>query len=150
MASQIVSFVPLAVAVAAAVIDFQTRRVPNVLTLPAMAAGLLVRFPPDPRILWLAVLFFLLWRARVWGGGDAKLWMAMAFWTPSGRGAEAWLVFGIVAVATGMVALAFLIARNLVHRRPALENILGVRRPGAWQTIPYAAWLAMGAPAVGF
>jgi Flp pilus assembly protein protease CpaA len=150
MASQIVSFVPLAVAVAAAVIDFQTRRVPNVLTLPAMAAGLLVRFPPDPWILWLVVLFFLLWRAGVWGGGDAKLWMAMAFWTPSGRGAEAWLVFGIVAVATGMVALAFLIARNLVHRRPALENILGVRRPGAWQTIPYAAWLAMGAPAVGF
>jgi Flp pilus assembly protein protease CpaA len=150
MVSQIVSFVPLAVAVAAAVIDFRTRRVPNVLTLPAMAAGLLVRFPPDLWILGLVVLFFLLWRAGVWGGGDAKLWMAMAFWTPSGRGAEAWLVFGIVAVATGMAALVFLIARNPAHHRPALENVLGVRRPGAWQTIPYAVWLAMGAPAVGF
>jgi Flp pilus assembly protein protease CpaA len=115
-----------------------------------MAAGLLVRFPPDPWILGLAVFFFLLWRAGIWGGGDAKLWMAMAFWTPSSQGAEAWLVFGIVAVATGMAALVFLIARNLVRRRPPLENILGVRRPGAWQAIPYAVWLAMGAPAVGF
>jgi prepilin peptidase CpaA len=150
MASQIISLAPLAVAVAAAVIDFRTRRVPNVLTLPAMAAGFLVRFPPDPWILGLAALFFLLWRAGIWGGGDAKLWMAMAFWTPAGRGAEAWLAFGIAVVATGAAAMAVLIARNLVRRRPALENVLGVRRPGAWQAIPYAVWLAMGAPAAGF
>jgi Flp pilus assembly protein protease CpaA len=150
MTSTLISLAPLAVAVAAAVIDFRTRRVPNVLTLPAMAAGLLVRFPPDLWILGLAALFFLLWRAGIWGGGDAKLWMAMAFWTPSGRGAEAWLAFGITVVATGTAAIAFLIARNLIRRRPALENVLGIQRPGAWQAIPYAVWLAMGAPAMGF
>jgi len=146
----LISFTPLAVAVVATVVDFRTRRVPNILTFPAMAAGFLVRFPPDPWILGLVVLFFLLWRAGIWGGGDAKLWMAMAFWTPAGRGAEAWLAFGIAAVATGAAAMAFLIARNLVRRRPALENVLGVRRPGAWQAILYAVWLAMGAPGAGF
>ena len=145
-----ISLAPLAVAVAAAVVDFRTRRVPNVLTLPAMAAGFLVRFPPDPWILGLAALFFLLWHAGAWGGGDAKLWMTMALWTPRDRGAEAWLAFGIAAVATGAAALAFLIAWNLARRRPALEGVLGVRRPGAWQAIPYAVWLALGAPGMSF
>ena len=150
MEPALISFTPLAVAVVATVVDFRTRRVPNILTFPAMAAGFLVRFPPDPWILGLVVLFFLLWRAGIWGGGDAKLWMAMAFWTPAGRGAEAWLAFGIAAVATGAAAMAVLIARNLIRRRPALENVLGVRRPGAWQALPYAVWLALGAPGVGF
>ena len=138
--------VPLVVAAAAAAIDFRSRRVPNLLTLPAMAAGLAFRFPPDPWILGLVALFFLLWRIGAWGGGDAKLWMAMALWTPGDRGPEAWMAFAIAAIGTGLLALAVLIGRNLVRRRPALEDVLGIRRPGAWQALPYAAWLALGAP----
>lgn len=75
------------VMLAAAIIDYRTSRIPNVLTLPAIAAGLLLlvaRCALGYSILWAlatcAVSYALacaLWKEGLWGGGDAKLVIAV-------------------------------------------------------------------------
>ncbi len=84
--------VAVAGVIAAAVIDVRTREIPNVLTLGMMTAGaalsilrimmgepwLLIALPAG-----LAVaLSWLLWRSGLFGGGDAKLVMAVALLLP--------------------------------------------------------------------
>lgn len=145
MAAMALRAIPLLVVGAAAGIDLRSRRVPNLLTIPFMLAGLALH-PPDAGALLLAAAAFLLWRIGAWGGGDAKLWMGLAFWTPPGRGTAMALAFGASVLAAGALALAFRLLRNRIRRRPALEGVLGVRSPGAWQALPYALWLALGAP----
>ena len=71
--------------VALAVIDRRARRVPNVLVLPVMCGALLwqgyVAFSGQANtvafvlVCWIAL--FALWRAHIFGGGDAKLLMAL-------------------------------------------------------------------------
>ena len=70
-----------------AMTDWRTGRVPNILTLPVMLLGMLLTSwhvvtqgdymgPAMLAILW--ALFYAGWAARWYGGGDAKIRMALA------------------------------------------------------------------------
>jgi prepilin peptidase CpaA len=71
----------------AAITDLRTLRIPNALTLPSIAAGLVMlslRCALGYSILWATVicvvsyaLVYALWRGGLWGGGDAKLVLAI-------------------------------------------------------------------------
>ncbi len=75
------------VVIAAAVIDYRTSRIPNALTLPAIAAGLLlliVRCALGYSVAWALATCVIsyaiahaLWAGGLWGGGDAKLVIAV-------------------------------------------------------------------------
>jgi Flp pilus assembly protein protease CpaA len=75
------------VTAAAALIDLRTMRIPNWLTLPSAAAGAALLaaecaagYPWAAAAVTAAGSFafvYLLWRARLWGGGDAKLVLAI-------------------------------------------------------------------------
>jgi Flp pilus assembly protein protease CpaA len=110
---------PMLLALAAGVWDLRTGRVPNLLTLPAMAAGLLLRFPPDPEaVLTTLAIALLFWGLGVTGGGDAKLWLL------------SWILASLPLTAARR-------RRGVPLSRPA---------PAAWKALPAALWLALGAP----
>ncbi len=76
----------VAVAVAAAVSDVSTRRIPNWLTYPALLAGLLLRFSFQgwsglrSALLGMLVaggIFMLFYMIRAMGAGDVKLMAAV-------------------------------------------------------------------------
>lgn len=100
----VLRLIVLALAVPAAAWDVRERRIPNFISLPALAIGLAVfalgGTPPEA-LLVLPVLFAS-WSAGWIGGGDAKLLMSLG------------LVFGLwpVAIATVAAALAALVARR--------------------------------------
>ena len=66
----------------ASIVDLKTHKVPNWLTLPpmiALGAIRLTRFDLVFLAYWAGI--YLCWAAHVWGGGDAKLLMALfALW----------------------------------------------------------------------
>jgi prepilin peptidase CpaA len=74
-------------ALVAAIVDYRTSRIPNALTLPAIAAGLMlmiVRCALGYSPLWALAtcvisyaIAYGLWKGGLWGGGDAKLVIAM-------------------------------------------------------------------------
>lgn len=77
----------LLLAVAAAITDIRTMRIPNLLTIPAILLGLallMIRcadgYPPVLAGI-LALLsyayVYLIWRCSMWGGGDAKAVLSM-------------------------------------------------------------------------
>ena len=71
----------------AAIIDFRTMRIPNALTLPSILMGLIIlaiRCALGFSFLWAIVicsvsyvLVFVFWKGGLWGGGDAKLVLAI-------------------------------------------------------------------------
>ena len=71
----------------AAIVDFRTMRIPNALTFPSIAAGLMImalRCAMGFSLLWALTictvsyaLVYALWRGGLWGGGDAKLVLAI-------------------------------------------------------------------------
>lgn len=73
--------------VVAAIVDFKTMRIPNVLTFLAIALGLcllLIRCALGFSLTWALVycmvsyvLAYALWKGGLWGGGDAKLTIAI-------------------------------------------------------------------------
>jgi Flp pilus assembly protein protease CpaA len=77
----------LAAVMAAAVIDHKTLRIPNGLTFPFIFLGLAFMvfrcisgfsLPTAVITCIVAYLFvYVLWRGRMWGGGDAKLVLAL-------------------------------------------------------------------------
>ncbi len=94
----------LALSVPAIAFDVRERRIPNFLTMPALAVGLAVfvldtvRVGLQPDVLLVLPTLFLAWSADWIGGGDAKLLIALA------------LTFGpwpvaVAAVAAGLAAL---------------------------------------------
>jgi len=118
----------LALSVPAAVYDLRERRVPNFISLPALAAGIALALFGGTDVATLTVIPVLLvaWSAGWIGGGDAKMLVALG------------LAFGAGPVAA-IVALAGLAA--LAARRPM---------PGAALALPVAAavevlrWLRPG------
>lgn len=116
----------------AALVDLRTRRVPNALTAPLLVAGALVHawaWTEDfPTALLMALGLFVAWGYGLMGGGDAKLWMALIFWTPPYEFRPQ--LFGAVMVATAVSQMAW----RYVRRRTAV----GVRAPAAWRAVPYA------------
>lgn len=84
--------IAVAGSIAAAAIDVRTREIPNALTLGMMAAGVALSaariLTCDPWLLivppaaFAVALSWLLWRAGLFGGGDAKLMMAIVLLLP--------------------------------------------------------------------
>ena len=125
----------LILAVFLACYDLRTQRVPNWVTLPLIATGLVLHFPGVPAT-WLGcLLLFSVWHFGMLGGGDAKLWMALLWLVPSELAQPALLV---MAAAFLLTAMAQVFWRKL-RRRP----VWGVRSPGAWRAIPFVIWFAV-------
>ncbi|HYH09648.1 MAG TPA: A24 family peptidase [Thermoanaerobaculia bacterium] len=115
--------VTVLVCACAAWIDWRTRRIPDVLTLPAIGAGLFVVATQGIRLLAIRVAVVVLILAvavalhalGVWGGGDGKLVAAIAAWKGLAFVANA-LVFSFFL---GGVVAAFLLIRR---RRRSFEG----------------------------
>ena len=85
-------------------LDLRTQTVPNGLTLPLMAAGLIWQFSQRGLgALWVLAIWWgilLGWTLHFYGGGDAKLLMALfAFW-PDVR--FFWALCGAAVLVGGM------------------------------------------------
>ncbi|MCB0406422.1 MAG: prepilin peptidase [Bdellovibrionales bacterium] len=111
---EIVLWLVLAVA---AVTDLKTGKIYNLITLPVMGLGVLVRlFAGGPESALIAVaavgtaflIFFPLYIFKIFGAGDVKLLMAVAAWTNSAFV----LKLGAVSVVIGaLVGIPMLIKR---------------------------------------
>ncbi len=123
----------LMLSIFASLYDLRTRRIPNWVTLPLLIAGLIAHFPGTVE-LWLVCLALESAWAMSWmGGGDTKLWMAMFWILPPNWIQEATVTMLTALFITGLI--------QLIWRRLRKQAVLGVQRPGAWRTIPFAAWL---------
>lgn len=85
--------------------DFKTRRVPNTVTYPLMAIGIVraIAYRDAIFLLYWAV-FFALWTTRFMGGGDAKLLMGLFGLFPDFQ--LAWFV-AVSILVTGLPYLAY-------------------------------------------
>jgi prepilin peptidase CpaA len=148
------------VLVTAAIIDLSTRRIPNWLSLPFLAAGILVHAVNSgwnglgrsaAGIVLAALLFGLPCSLRLMGMGDLKLALAVGAWIGPGQFVFAFLFSGMVA---GLMAACY----ALFHRSlgkcldNAGEMILRAARAGGHArlgdldalSIPYAPAFAIG------
>ena len=110
----------------AAVWDARRARIPNWLTLPAMLAAAGYRIYEGRWQFLMSWLFiFLLWRANVVGGGDAKLLMGLFALFPEP-------LFLLVFAVLGLVARILLVARKYWGRKPSelLASASGRLRTG--------------------
>ena len=133
-----------AVGVVLAVVDWDTRRLPDAITLPAypLVVGLLAVGS------WLAGDWPGLLRAAVAGAGALTLYGALAFAAPRGLGFGDVKLAGLLGSALGWlswtaavvgVALGFLIGGvvSLV--------LLALRRASLRTELPYGPWMLVGA-----
>ena len=135
--------------------DRAERRVPNGLVLPAMLGALLWQVyasiagkyetgsPPIMFVLVAWVVLFVLWQAHVFGGGDAKLLMALFAMFPT---TQFLLVFAVVVLAVTLPLVVLRVARtglrhtwrNLQERiasgqvLPTAEDLRTQGRPHCW------------------
>jgi prepilin peptidase CpaA len=136
----------LVLVLVATVTDLRSRRIPNWLTLPFLAAGLAVGGVADGfaglarsaagvglAILLLGAFCFL----RGMGWGDLKLCAAVGAWLGPGQ-----LVFALVVtgIAGGLAAVAALLWRGTGYKLP---ERLRIDDPAAF-TLPYAPAIAVG------
>ena len=163
--STVAHAVALIVAVACAVFDWRSRRIPNALTMPALAAGLLIHwfiggwaglsFSAKGLALGAGLLVIPYYLGGM-GAGDVKLMGAMGAllgW----RLALAALFYtavagGLLAVVTTLKARAF--GRSLARSGSLLGVLLANKRlpsadrlEGRSLTIPYAVPIALGTAA---
>jgi prepilin peptidase CpaA len=150
------------VVTAAAVTDARLRRIPNLLTLPAIVVGLLLWVPDStPRqfggVLALTAAVFViglcLYVVGAFGGGDGKLLSAIAAIGGPGFFAEFLVWTSIIGVAVSLVVLAA--TRSLLpfagRVARATINVLRFGEPlesvteGKGHTIPYGVIAAGGA-----
>jgi len=117
-----------------AFVDFRLRRIPNWVSLPVLAAGLLAHFPGRPEAWGSAVLLFAGWQAGWMGGGDAKWWLACIWLAPG----EVLAVWGV------LVGMALLQIGWRYFRR---ERLVGVKTAGGWRVVPVAFYLLVKAAA---
>ena len=120
-------YVLLAVTSVAAVMDLRVRRIPNWLTLPALATGITMQvvLQGSPG-LWVALagtgvallVYLPLFAIRAQGAGDVKLMAAVGSFT----GAQHWLLlFVLVSLFGGAFAVVLIALRGASH--PVLNNI---------------------------
>lgn len=122
--------------------DFKTRRVPNAVTYPLMAAGIVrAMVLRDGIFLLYWVLFFSLWTMRFMGGGDAKLLMGLFGLFPDFQ--LAWLVAASI-LATGLPYLAYKYQhqwRSIPHAlfwRLVTRQLLPSQAEFEKEAVPYA------------
>ena len=134
-------------ATAAAIIDYRTLRIPNRLTFPLIGAGLVLlaircidRYPLQLAALTCVLSYALvygLWKFRLWGGGDAKLVLALFLLT-----SPAYSPLYFIAAFSLCLALVLLFKHGIykpaIHRSPpskggplSAEDIASLKeRPG--------------------
>jgi prepilin peptidase CpaA len=117
------------VAIAGAVCDARSRRIPNLLTLNALAAALITRALLGG---WLELraglfgilvaggTFLLIFLIRGMGGGDVKLIAAVGAWAGSGKALQ--IVIG-VSIAGGLLVVYYLAFARARHR-PAVNSLV--------------------------
>ena len=115
----------LASAMIAAVIDYRTLRIPNALTFPMILAGLILMaarclaWYPLHHALITCVLSYVfvygLWKCRLWGGGDAKLVLALLLLV-----SPAWPLLYYLAAFSACLALVLLLKHGIY--RPFLRR----------------------------
>lgn len=115
--------------------DCRCQRIPNAVTMPLLAAFILLNWPGAPET-WLGgLLLFLGWRGGALGGGDAKLWMVLLWAVPPELGKTA---FGVMASSFVITSAA-----QLIWRRILKQPLTGKRSPAAWRTLPYVVWMIL-------
>jgi Flp pilus assembly protein protease CpaA len=114
--------------------DFKTKRIPNLVTVPMLGAGIWLHFPGSPSILLASILLVLSWRSSWLGGGDVKLWLGI-LWLAAARVPGAAVAMGEIWIGTSAAQLAWRFLQK--------QRVLGVRLPGAWRTLPFVAWLIL-------
>lgn len=108
--------------VTVAVWDFITRRIPNWLVLPVALLALgwqvyrAIQRAPDGLLFTLGtwVVLYTMWRAHVFGGGDAKFLMALFAMFPT---AQFLLLFSLVVLAVSIPIVV------IQHVRPRLRRV---------------------------
>ena len=140
------------VLVTLALVDYQTKLLPDVLTLPMIWLGLIIQLFPDTRTvglewaligavagylpLWLLAHGYRLLRGRDGlGMGDLKLLAAMGAWSGP-------LILPMVIVVASVLAIGvFLLAWCIQRRRGGLQE----ERPfGPWIVLAYGIVLVFG------
>lgn len=109
--------------------DLRTRHVPNTLTYPIMAAGVVrAVWVGDPTLMIFWCVLYLMWAAHIFGGGDAKVLMGLFGLFPDMR--MAWVV-SLSVLATGIPYLAY------KHRRTitSLQALNTAARSFGWHII---------------
>ena len=125
----------LVLTVGVAIYDLRRRHIPNSVTLTLLLGGMITYFPGVFET-WLGcALLFVTWRLGGMGGGDAKLWMGMLWLVPPHR----------ADMAVSMMVVSFLITASLqmAWRKLKDQPLIGIRSPGAWRALPFAAWLLL-------
>lgn len=126
----------------AAAFDIAARRIPNGLNLMILLGGLgfLLTLPDvNSALLHLAhfglalVVSMILFGLRLWGGGDAKLYSAVAVWFPIAQAP-------LLAINTALAGLALLIVVLLLSKFKA--------RPELLRELPYGVAIGCGTLAV--
>lgn len=138
-----------------ALLDVATRTIPNLLAATVMVTGLAIA-ASNGRMLYsilvagaVFALSVTFWQLGWMGGGDVKLLGAASLALPP---SAVPLFLAAVAIAGGVLAVSYLLARRLVSvpgtRRPAslLERVVRVER---WRIrrggpLPYACAIAAG------
>jgi prepilin peptidase CpaA len=161
----VTTFALLTLVAAAAWFDARVRRIPNRLTIPGLAIGLLLRTADAARAATLApllsgfgavavvfVLSFPLFAVRGLGGGDVKLLLAVAAFLGLERIGPALLAS---AVAGAVMALAWAVrrgahpsaiggARGLALYSATLGRLGARPDPATSTAIPYGVAIALG------
>lgn len=145
-------FVFGSVLVTLALIDYQTKLLPDVLTQPMIWLGLLIQLLPDTRTvglewaligatagylpLWLLAHAYRLLRGRDGlGMGDLKLLAAMGAWSGPA-------ILPMVVIVASLLAILIFVASALRHRSP---GGLHEERPfGPWIVLAYGIVLVLG------
>ncbi len=142
----------LGFSVAAAIMDFRHRRIPNALTLGAALTGLTINFAWKGAAglllglkgLALGTAILLVPFALRWiGGGDLKTLAALGSF---GGPILAWMTFLVGSSLAGVAAVVLLLFLRL-RKRSSQEEALAPGTPAAVRakpTLPYGALLALG------
>jgi prepilin peptidase CpaA len=144
--------------ICAALHDLAVRTVPNLLSAIIMCLGLSLRLIDHSLLEGLVVacscfvVLVLVWRARLIGGGDVKLWSATVLLIPPHWQAE-FSFFYRVLLGGGVLAVLYLALRFVIQQpRPSRSGSLLKRamRAEAWRIcrrgpLPYAFAIASGA-----
>ena len=107
--------------------DLRTGRIPNWVTVPLLAAGLIVHFPGVNETMLASAILLVAFASDWMGAGDVKLWLALIWAMPLSISDKVLPVMFGTFFITGLI--------QLVWRRKRQTPITGVSSPAAWRTI---------------
>ena len=110
--------------------DLRTGRIPNWVTLPLLAAGLIVHFPGTTEIMLASAILLIAFTGNWMGAGDVKLWLALIWAMPLSISEKVLPVMFAALFGTGLIQLAW---RR--WRRKRQTPVTGISTPAAWRTI---------------